>query len=62
MGQRLCSRQDDALEVPHSILLIFLASLHPCEDSDRLEPLVEKILNEAILQGSDRLQQALIAK
>jgi hypothetical protein len=32
------------------------------EDSDRLEPLVEKILNEAIVQGSDRLQQALIAK
>ncbi len=32
------------------------------EDSDRLEPLVEKILNEALVQGSDRLQQALIAK
>ncbi|BBC26830.1 hypothetical protein [Pseudanabaena sp. ABRG5-3] len=32
------------------------------EDSDRLEPLVEKILNEAIVQGNDRLQQALIAK
>ena len=32
------------------------------QDSDRLEPLVEKILNEAIVQGSDRLQQALIAK
>lgn len=32
------------------------------EDSDRLEPLVEKILNEAIVQGSGRLQQALIAK
>jgi hypothetical protein len=32
------------------------------EDSDRLEPLVEKILNGALVQGNDRLQQALIAK
>jgi len=32
------------------------------EDSDRLELLVEKILREEIVQGSDRLQQALIAK
>ncbi|MEI6064545.1 MAG: hypothetical protein WCQ26_08130, partial [Pseudanabaena sp. ELA748] len=32
------------------------------EDSDRLEPLVEKILSEEGMRGSDRLQQALIAK
>jgi hypothetical protein len=32
------------------------------EDSDRLEVLVEKILREESVQGSDRLQQALIAK
>ena len=32
------------------------------QDSDRLELLVEKILSEEGLQGSDRLQQALIAK
>lgn len=32
------------------------------EDSDRLELLVEKILSEEGMQGSDRLQQALIAK
>ncbi|MBD2152448.1 hypothetical protein H6F44_20340 [Pseudanabaena sp. FACHB-1277] len=32
------------------------------KDSDRLEVLVEKILSEESVQGSDRLQQALIAK
>ncbi|MCA6592349.1 MAG: hypothetical protein IM537_14345 [Pseudanabaena sp. M57BS1SP1A06MG] len=32
------------------------------KDSDRLEVLVEKILSEESVQGSDRLKQALIAK
>ncbi len=32
------------------------------KDSDRLEALVEKILSEESVQGSDRLKQALIAK
>jgi hypothetical protein len=32
------------------------------EDRDRLDPLLEEILNRAIFQGNDRLQQALVAK
>ncbi len=32
------------------------------EDRDRLDPLLEEILNRAILRGNDQLQQALVAK